>query len=80
MTATGKRPKSGYVTHEAMLERLRADMRRLGSQRALAKELGVNESYLSEILREKSLVPDSIARHYSLRSERVYVTAESAAK
>jgi transcriptional regulator with XRE-family HTH domain len=56
-----------------VLAKLREDVERLGSQKALAEAIGVHPSYVGDVLKGKTDPGPSILRFYGLREESVYV-------
>jgi transcriptional regulator with XRE-family HTH domain len=56
-----------------VLAKLRQDVERLGSQKALAEAIGVHPSYVGDVLKGKTDPGPSILRFYGLREESVYV-------
>ncbi len=55
-------------------ERLRKDIERLGSQKALAEAIGIGAPYLSDVLKGNRDPGPSILKFYGLREESVYVS------
>lgn len=46
---------------------LRSQLRALGSQKAMAKHLGISPQYLSDLLHERREPSDRILKHFGLR-------------
>jgi transcriptional regulator with XRE-family HTH domain len=70
---------SASVNRQAVLARLRKDVDRAGSQKALAAEIGISPAYLSDVLKENRVPGPSILRFYGLRHESTYVEEEQTA-
>lgn len=58
---------------------LKADAERLGSQKALAEAIGIGAPYLSDVLRGNREPGPSILKFYGLREETVFVPADGEA-
>ena len=62
---------------EDVLELMKADVVRLGSQKALAEAIGVSPGHVSDVLEGSRGPGPSILRFYGLREESVYVPDEA---
>ena len=67
-----------YANRADLLLRIRKDIARLGSQKALAGAIGIGEPYLSDILHGNRDPGKSVLRFYGLKEESVYVRGEVA--
>jgi hypothetical protein len=61
------------INKAEVLDKLRADVVRLGSQKALAEAIGVHPSYVGDVLKGVRDPGPSILRYFGLREESVYV-------
>ncbi len=74
MSATVKEMSIDQSFNKAeVIAKLRADVERLGSQKALAEAIGVHPSYVGDVLKGVRDPGPSILRFYGLREESVYV-------
>jgi hypothetical protein len=64
-------------SHADVMKLIKADVARLGSQTALAKEIGMNAMYLSDIIRGQRQPGPKLLAYYNLRASRVYVEQAS---
>lgn len=55
------------VTTNELMRRLRRDAEAAGSQRALARQIGVSVAYLSDVFRGRRNIGPAIAKHYGLK-------------
>ena len=63
---------TGLLTKTEVLNRLRAEINRAGSQSKLAQEWGVMQSTLSEVLRGERGLPESLISKMGLVKPEVY--------
>lgn len=54
------------------LDRLKAGIRKAGTQRAFAQELGISLAYLNDVLHERRPVSANLARKLGLIRETIY--------
>lgn len=65
MTKTATTPRT--ISHDDALNLIRDIVKRNGTQFAAAKELDISPMYLSDILKGKSAISDTIARKLGYR-------------
>lgn len=63
------------MSDDAVRTLMRRDVEQLGSQRALARKLGLSVAYISDVLRGRRDIGPSLAQHYGYRIERRIVRA-----
>lgn len=68
------------LTEEEFLSLIRDDVQAEGSQKALAKKMGVSAAYLSDVLGGRRSAGDKILRRYRLRVVTNYVPVETRPK
>lgn len=61
------------LDREAVLERIKADVERLGTQKAVAEAMGIHPSYLGDVLKGVRDPGPSILRFYGLVERSIYV-------
>lgn len=60
------------MTENTVRRMMRKDIKKFGSMRMFAKEVGVTVAYISDILAHKRHVGPSIAKYYGLTVERTF--------
>ena len=60
-----------------VLDRIRADVERLGTQKAVAEAMGIHPSYLGDVLKGVRDPGPAILRFYGLVERSVYVPDEA---
>lgn len=66
------------MTRNALIRKLYAMVEERGTQRAVAKYLGVSEIYLSDVLRGKRNPGESILAKLGLTAQTVYIPQKEA--
>lgn len=69
---------SRFANQSQVLARLKKDIAKQGSQKAVAAAIGISAPYLSDVLKGYRAPGKSILRFYGLREESVYVKDEPA--
>jgi transcriptional regulator with XRE-family HTH domain len=55
-----------------MVKAIRARAKELGSQKALAEAMGISEGFLTDILKGRAPVPNSVAEYFGFTKRTVY--------
>lgn len=64
------------LTREQVIKRLRSHSKKLGSQRALARAIGIEASHLSDILAGKRGPGPKVQRYLRLERREIYVPSK----
>lgn len=65
-----------YFTHDTILARLRGCVKVEGSQKAVAKKLGVSQQYLTDVLKGRRDISDTVARKMGYEKVAVFFRTE----